>query len=634
MRTPALSLLLAFLVCSIPLKAGDQPWIELKSDHFTVLCNSGEKDAREAAVDLERIRLVLIKLFPAMKTDPNAPIVVFITADDALYGSLVPEYNKRSISDKPFSHFVTSRDLNLIASKSGIFQAGRTQSEVVLKEGAVEPTDYKMKWDYAGLMAGINFRRAPAWFRAGIGAFFGYSLITEDQAKVGLPVRRYAAITSRGLMIPFSKLVTMSTHSPEYNEEVQQHSFYAESWALFHYLMLADNGAYRSQLERYLQLLGSGKKRLDAAQEAFGDLGKLQDKLTVYYKSYAFPYASIQLPPMDPGQGFAVHTLTTGESDSWLAEYYLRFKRKTDAKPLLNAAMAENPVPARAHEAMGIYYLEQADYANAQKEFSAATAADSNLFLSFFYKGVLAANGKSGTEIPASAEADLRRALELNPRYAPASMALARVIIRRGGAPADAVPFARQAVESEYAVARYHIAYANILLQAGDAAKAEAEASLPLEDTLPASEEEDARAVLLLAQKCQSSPPCQPLGTNVSIMSVPPRSPALSADEANPSSNAPAQPATPPHSSMRGIVRSISCDSEERVLTFEVEDKSLTFNLTKKANISQPETYWLSPVFVDVCKNFVGEPGEVFFKSGQPDGAPLEATSLQILDHF
>src|SRR5579863_1537610 len=93
---PSLSVLLPLLVCSIPLTAADRPWIEVKTDHFTVLSNSGEKDAREAAVDLERIRLVLTKLLPSLKTDPNAPILVFITADEDLYGSLVPEYKKRS----------------------------------------------------------------------------------------------------------------------------------------------------------------------------------------------------------------------------------------------------------------------------------------------------------------------------------------------------------------------------------------------------------------------------------------------------------------------------------------------------------------------------------------------------------
>jgi Tfp pilus assembly protein PilF len=296
--------------------------------------------------------------------------------------------------------------------------------------------------------------------------------------------------------------------------------------------------------------------------------------------------------------------------------------------------MAENPVPARAHEAMGIDYLEQADYANALKEFSAATAGDPSLFLSFFYKGALVGYGKSGADIPASAEADLRRAIELNPRYAPASMALARVIIRRGGSPGDAVPFARQAVESEYTVARYHIAYANILLQAGDTAKAEAEASLPLEDTLPASEEEDARAVLLQAQKCQSSPPCQALGSDVSVTSVAARPAPTQVNEAAAFGSAAATAPGVPHSSMRGIVRSITCDPEGRVLTLEVGEKTITFTMTKKAGISQPETFWLSPSFVDVCKNFVGEPGEVFFKSGQPDTASMEASSLQIIDHF
>jgi lipopolysaccharide biosynthesis regulator YciM len=649
------SLLLAFFACATHLSAADHPWIEVQSDHFTVLCNSGEKDAREAAADLERIRLVLFKILPGFRLDPNVPIVVFITADDDLYGSLVPDYNKRSRSDKNYSVVRAGRDLNLIVSKSGIFQGGRMQHDIVLSAGAIEPTDYKMKWDYGDLMARVNFRRAPFWFRSGLGDFFALSLITDDQAKLGLPIKRYAAVlgdsyanqarpglpasrytspASDHPLIPLPTLVTMTTSSPEYKEEVQQRSFYAESWGLFHYLMLADQGAHRPQLERYLQLLAQGKKQLDAAQEAFGDLVNLQDKLRVYYKSFAYPYVSIPLPRPDSGQEFSARTLTAAESNAWLAEYYLRSKRTAEAKPLIDSALTDNLPPSRAHEAMGIYYLEQADYLNALKEFSAATAGDSKLFLSYYYKGVLSSYGKSGTEIPVDSEADLRRAVQLNPRYAPASLALARLIVRRGGSPAEAVGLARQAVESEHDVVRYHLAYANILLQAGDAAKAEAEARQSLENKLPASEEEDAKSLLLLAQMCLSAAPCKALGYDVSVESVPARAAPPPSSGLGAPANASAQAANAPTSSIRGVVRSLACNPDGRVLTLAVGEKILVFSMIKKPYMSTPETFWLAPSYIDICKNLAGEPGEVFFKSGQPDSAPLEATALQILDRF
>ncbi|MGA8222041.1 MAG: hypothetical protein WB780_10345 [Candidatus Acidiferrales bacterium] len=631
----------ALLIISTHLRAADHPWIEVKSDHFTVLCNSGEKDAREAAADLERIRLVLFKILPGFRADPNAPVVVFVTADDNLYGSLVPDYNKRSRSDKNYSVVRPGRDLNLIVSKSGIFQGGRAQGELVLPAGVVEPTEYKMKWDYADLVSGVNFHRAPFWFRSGLGDFFSLSVITDNEAKLGLPLRSFTQITSRGLMIPLSTLVTMTTRSPEYKEEVQQRSFYAESWALFHYLMLADEGAHRPQLEHYLQLLAQGKKHLDAAQEAFGDLVKLQDKLTIYFRSYEYPYIALPLPPPDSGQEFAVYTLTAAESNSWLAEYYLHSKRTTEAKPLIDAALAAEPSLARAHEAMGLYYVLQVDYLNALKEFSAATAGDSKLFLSFYYKGVLSSFGKSGTEIPPSSETDLRRAVELNPMYAPASMALARVIIHRGGNAAEAVAFARQAVESEHDIVRYHLAYADILLQAGDVAKAEAEAQQSLENTLPFSEEEDAKSLLALAQACKPGGPCKSMASNPTTANTPAPAPESNDADATAAGTSEAAAASgindaaaAPVSRIRGVVRSLACSADGKVLTLAVGEKILTFNTTKTTRMSTPETFWLAPSYIDVCKHFAGEPAEVSYRDGRPDSRPLEATSIQILDRF
>jgi tetratricopeptide (TPR) repeat protein len=94
------------------------------------------------------------------------------------------------------------------------------------------------------------------------------------------------------------------------------------------------------------------------------------------------PFALVPIPRKDYERQLERLNLATAESDAWLAEYHLRFKRTAEAKVLIDAALAENPDLALGHEAMGTYDILLGDYRNALKEFSAATAADPSLFSS------------------------------------------------------------------------------------------------------------------------------------------------------------------------------------------------------------------------------------------------------------
>jgi Tfp pilus assembly protein PilF len=407
--------------------------------------------------------------------------------------------------------------------------------------------------------------------------------------------------------------------------------FDAESWGLFHYLLLGDNGAHRAQLGTYLDLLAHGKNQLEAGKEAFGDLKKLQEKIGFYYAQRAFPFAQLDLVQEGFAAQLSIRSLTLAESNSWLAEYHLRFKRQAVAKPLIDAALAANPDEPRAHEALGLYDMELADYENATKEFSTARSHDSSLYLAYYYSGILSSYWKAPAQIPPSSEQDLRRSLEIAPRYAPAALAVARLIVRRGGNLTEAVEFARRAVEAEPGTPRYEIAYANILLPAGDRNQAESQARQALADELSPLEEEAANNILRLAQDCKPGEACKTLGHMEfgspadSPTAVPAGSPAPGAASPDP---------TIQLSRLWGVVRSIACTPEGRIFTLASGEKDLTFNTTKTTRVTWPETFWLDPAYLDVCKHFAGETAAIKYKDATPGSAFQDATALEIQDRF
>ncbi|QNP43392.1 hypothetical protein H9L15_00585 [Sphingomonas daechungensis] len=86
-------------------------------------------------------------------------------------------------------------------------------------------------------------------------------------------------------------------------------SVYGRGWLLTHYLTFAPER--KGQLERYISLIGSGVRPLDAAKQAFGDLRELDRNLTAYRLQRKvsvlqippsfFPKPQITITPLSPG---------------------------------------------------------------------------------------------------------------------------------------------------------------------------------------------------------------------------------------------------------------------------------------------------------------------------------------------
>src|SRR5271169_6761386 len=119
----------------------------------------------------------------------------------------------------------------------------------------------------------------PTWVAEGMADFWGNSHIEEKQADVGVPSENRILELRYSPMMPLETLFKVDHNSPYYNEQNKASIFYAESWALIHYLILGDNGAHRASFDAYLAALSQGTTQDEAAAKAFGDYGKLQESL-------------------------------------------------------------------------------------------------------------------------------------------------------------------------------------------------------------------------------------------------------------------------------------------------------------------------------------------------------------------
>jgi hypothetical protein len=105
----------------------------------------------------------------------------------------------------------------------------------------------------------------------------------------------------RGLILPTDRLLSARGETTIFGDMREQLTFYAQSWALVHYLTLGHGGKRDGQMEAYLQAIAAGESLADAGR-AFGrDLRPLHLELTTYVRRSILPTRFLTRPPIERG---------------------------------------------------------------------------------------------------------------------------------------------------------------------------------------------------------------------------------------------------------------------------------------------------------------------------------------------
>ena len=85
--------LLLLLLAAALASARDKPenWLEVRSQHFTVVTNANEKTGRRIADQFERMRSVFHVAFPHVSIDNGSPIIVLAIKDEGDFRALEPQ---------------------------------------------------------------------------------------------------------------------------------------------------------------------------------------------------------------------------------------------------------------------------------------------------------------------------------------------------------------------------------------------------------------------------------------------------------------------------------------------------------------------------------------------------------------
>lgn len=177
-----------------------------------------------------------------------------------------------------------NRELRLVAPTLGESIAGfYTASQGDIFAMAIRDTepDFVVLHEYAHHFMLQYFPYGyPAWLIEGYAEYFMNTTIRGDRVEVGRPnnVRAQSLIHARWM--PMADVLSKSTSQIAHDD---LDGFYAQSWALTHYLM-TDPKRY-SQLQAYMKAVGAGGDPVKAMQDAVGeDSVALEKRLRAYAK--------------------------------------------------------------------------------------------------------------------------------------------------------------------------------------------------------------------------------------------------------------------------------------------------------------------------------------------------------------
>lgn len=411
---PSLVLALScLLVRATPLFAGQVPaqtvWKRLETPNFELLGNTGERDLRQVAERLEQFRAAMGLLFSGVKQDAAVRTRVLVFRNHKTYDPYKPLYN-----GKP-------------ASLGGYFVGGQDVAHITLTVENLDDNMGVVYHEYVHLLMADAIGHTPLWVGEGLAEYYSSFSSTADRKQVhlGRP-HAWHVLRLREEWLPLATLVGAGRDSTHYNERDKQGVFYAESWALMHYLLLGDEQKYAPKAAAFVGAMADGMPLDQACRTVLGiEPAQLERSLRMYVQRSLFVYQTATFTDkLDRLAKLPVTPVSEPQAHAALGDLLWRVGRADDAEAHLARALAADPDLAEAHAALAQLRLRQGQAGQALTHLETATRSERATYLTHFqYAGALAESARASSATPelrAKQEAALRRAIALNPRHADA----------------------------------------------------------------------------------------------------------------------------------------------------------------------------------------------------------------------
>ncbi|HSS99459.1 MAG TPA: tetratricopeptide repeat protein [Terriglobales bacterium] len=421
---------LLLLGCNLSAFAGEAQWVEVRSPHFSVITDAGDKRGRQAALRFEQMRTAFGIFLNKTKVNIPVPLQIVAFRNAKEMRQFVPLWKGKPVE------------------LAGLFQGGDDRCFILLDMSVENPWTVVFH-EYAHQLqnGNVSLDMQP-WFDEGFAEFFSTIQATGNTVDIGRPSDVNGSMLLNNRLMKVTDLFQVSQQSATYNESGDRRSiFYAESWLMVHYIY--DNNLL-PRLVTYFDLVLNKKQPVDQAiQASFGmssaDLDKALDR---YLHQNSYRYYPIPIPPGLDAATFTAKPLAPLDVRAQLADVKLHSADYADAAMQdFSDILKQQPDNQAALRGMGYGYLRKRDVKQAGEYFDKAAQADSNDPRVLYYSAVLARQEGLGSdhEKAAKLQKQMEKAISLDPDFADSYSVLSFILMSEGKTD-EAIPVMLKAV--------------------------------------------------------------------------------------------------------------------------------------------------------------------------------------------
>jgi Tfp pilus assembly protein PilF len=553
-------------------------WFEVRTQHFVVLTDTNEKQGVRVAAQFERMRAVFHVLLPTVSDSAGSPIIVLALKDKKAFQALEPEA------------YLAKGQLDL----AGVFMSAPDKNYILVRLDAQGEHPFATVYhEYTHFMMRNASEWMPLWLNEGLAEFYQNTDIQEKEVMLGQASPDDILYLRQNRLLPLTTLFKVNSTSPYYHEEQKGSVFYAESWALTHYIEITDAQKGTSRLQDYANLLARKEDPVVAAQQAFGDLNQLQQSLYSYISQGRFMMFKVNKVFAVDESTFQVRVISTSNADAIRADVLVYNQRVKDAQVLIDSTLRDDPNNALAHETMGYLKFREGDMEAARKWYGEAVKLDSQSYLAHYYYATMTMRSAGEGQDP-QIESSLRACMKLNPGFAPAYDALAMYYSRDTAKANEAHMLNVQAISLEPDNLNYRLNAAAVLMnerrytEALAVLKAAIHIAKTPEQVVSVQTRIDQiqqyNAAVERSRQAEQASDTQTVSTivtdtrTVTMTSSDGRKVILRPDAAQQSPKYPTEAPTGQHHTARGILRSVHC-SYPTILTLSVDQAGKAVSL-------------------------------------------------------
>ncbi len=434
-------------------------WTQVRSKNFYLIGNASEKDIRKVGTKLEQFRESFRLLFSGMNLNASIPTNVVVFKNDSAYKPFKPIRTNGKIDDEIAGFFQPGEDVNYITLSAG---------------GDDKETFGTIFHEYVHFIINTNFGRSdvPQWFNEGLAEYYQTFEIAGDiKIKLGLPQNGHLILLQQSQLMPLEQLLNVSNHQLLQTGGHSRSIFYAQSWALVHYITQAGKTA---ALSKYLLAKINGKESKAAFEEAFQTTyEKMEKDLRNYVSRRTYNFSEITFKQkLEFDTAMTASPLDEPSTNAYLGDLLYHNNRHDDAEPFLLNALKAQPDSGLANTTLGMVKIRQRKFDDARKYLEKAIAGDPKNHLAYYqYAFLLSREGRDEfgyvqrfePEMATKMRDSLKKAIAINPAFTESYELLAFVSIVNNDDLEGAADHLHTALKRQPGNQRYSIRLAEIL---------------------------------------------------------------------------------------------------------------------------------------------------------------------------